>query len=588
LFKAVSNDRFPLPRNARLRAMAAPMAVAACLSAPMAAAQGIAPPDAETIAERMATLGSDVPGSIWAMQPFMNSEELVAEDGTTYRLSSMNPYVNAWFVLEVAPQGGSSRYYHLENADRDDWQISLVEDDGAPAIRVLGTGDEDGEEILCAPWEDNGLQEARDTGLPFAPLCEWSVFLRNPVTGNRTTREAVAEFLRDNVLFGDSIVNLIKGTFFEDAFMVSSEGLEIEEEVDGVALLGEALLDRAPVMRPYMGFDLVGAEDGMQAGSWYEVDGADGIYASVMQPGMIASEVFQVPGANRLDGVESRADVYLVAFDMGEFTLGYEPGTDHPRLGWSSRPSHRHYQGRGPDGFDSPDPLVRTGTLNPTYAESVAAIFTGGFKRDHGAWRFGDYATFNYGHHYGFMVDGVILSRLWENLATMYMTHDGEVVMRTWTEEDNSAEFLSTLQFARQNGVAIIEDGVPGARVTSWGGGNWSGSANADLRTLRAGACTRTVEGRQFLIYAYFSTATPSGMARTFQAYQCDYAMLLDMNSQEHTYMALYQREEEELEAQHLVTGMAEVDVRGSDGGRIPRFVSAPDNRDFFYLIRRE
>jgi hypothetical protein len=77
-------------------------------------------------------------------------------------------------------------------------------------------------------------------------------------------------------------------------------------------------------------------------------------------------------------------------------------------------------------------------------------------------------------------------------------------------------------------------------------------------------------------------------MARTFQAYQCDYAMLLDMNSQEHTYMALYQREAEELEAQHLVTGMAEVDVRGSDGGRIPRFVSAPDNRDFFYLIRRD
>ncbi|WP_198020752.1 hypothetical protein [Roseicyclus elongatus] len=554
----------------------------------MAAAQGIAPPDGATIAERMARLGADVPGSIWAMQPFLNTDEVTAEDGTVFRLNSMNPYVNAWFVLEIAPPGGSSRYYHLENADRAEWQVSLVQDGGTPAIRVSGTEDEEGEEILCAPWENDGLAEARNTGLPFAPLCEWALFLRNPVTGNRTTREAVAEFLRDNVMFGDSIVNLIKGTFFEDAFMVSSEGLEIEEEVDGVALLGEALLDRAPLMRPYMGFDLVDADGGMQAGSWYEVDGAEGIYASVMQPGMIANEVFQVRGANRLDGVESRADVYLVAFDMAEFTLGYEPGTDHPRLGWSSRPSHRHYEGRGPDGFERADPLVRTGTLNPTFAESVAAIFTGGFKRDHGAWRFGDYATFNYGNHYGFMVDGVILSRLWENLSTLYMTHDGEVVMRTWTEADNSPEVLSTLQFARQNGVPIIENGVPGSRVTSWGGGNWSGSANADLRTLRAGACTRTVEGRQFLIYAYFSTATPSAMARTFQAYQCDYAMLLDMNSQEHTYMALYQRAEEELEAQHLVTGMAEVDARGSNGQRIPRFVSAPDNRDFFYLIRRE
>ncbi|AHM04675.1 hypothetical protein roselon_02340 [Roseibacterium elongatum DSM 19469] len=571
-----------------MRGCALGLGVAIGLSAPMAAAQGIAPPDGATIAERMARLGADVPGSIWAMQPFLNTDEVTAEDGTVFRLNSMNPYVNAWFVLEIAPPGGSSRYYHLENADRAEWQVSLVQDGGTPAIRVSGTEDEEGEEILCAPWENDGLAEARNTGLPFAPLCEWALFLRNPVTGNRTTREAVAEFLRDNVMFGDSIVNLIKGTFFEDAFMVSSEGLEIEEEVDGVALLGEALLDRAPLMRPYMGFDLVDADGGMQAGSWYEVDGAEGIYASVMQPGMIANEVFQVRGANRLDGVESRADVYLVAFDMAEFTLGYEPGTDHPRLGWSSRPSHRHYEGRGPDGFERADPLVRTGTLNPTFAESVAAIFTGGFKRDHGAWRFGDYATFNYGNHYGFMVDGVILSRLWENLSTLYMTHDGEVVMRTWTEADNSPEVLSTLQFARQNGVPIIENGVPGSRVTSWGGGNWSGSANADLRTLRAGACTRTVEGRQFLIYAYFSTATPSAMARTFQAYQCDYAMLLDMNSQEHTYMALYQRAEEELEAQHLVTGMAEVDARGSNGQRIPRFVSAPDNRDFFYLIRRE
>jgi hypothetical protein len=58
---------------------------------------------------------------------------------------------------------------------------------------------------------------------------------------------------------------------------------------------------------------------------------------------------------------------------------------------------------------------------------------------------------------------------------------------------------------ARQNGVPLIENGVPGDRVTSWGGGNWSGSAEANLRTLRAGACMRTVEDRQFLIYAYFS-----------------------------------------------------------------------------------
>ncbi|MCU4653403.1 hypothetical protein N8I71_11200 [Roseibacterium sp. SDUM158016] len=556
-------------------------ALALVLPAGGVVAEGIAPPDAATVEARLEVLNSPVPGSIWALQPWMNAQEATDAEGTLYRLTSLNPRVNSWFVLEVAPAGGRSAFYHLENADADLWQVSLAETENGPRLRLE---DDLGDVVLCDPWAGE-LAEARATGLPYAPVCDWSLFLRNPVQGNRTTREAVSDFLRENVIFGDSIVNLIKGAFYEDAFMVSSEELDTAEEVSGVELLGTALLDRAPVMRPAMGFDLLGAEAGMQAGSWYEVDGAPGIYASVMQPGMIAQSVFDVPGANWLDGVESGADVYLVAFDMARFDIGYELGTDHPDLGWSSRPSNRH-GGAGPDGFSRPDPLVLNGTLSPSLVEDVAAAFTGGFKRDHGAWRFGDYATFNFGHHYGFVQQGVMLSRLWPNLATLYVTHDGEVHMETWTE--GHAEVLPELVMARQNGVPLIENGVPGDRVTSWGGGNWSGSAEANLRTLRAGACLRTVGDRPFLIYAYFSTATPSAMARTFQAYQCDYAMLLDMNSQELTYMALYLHEGDEIEPRHLVSGMADVDVRGSRGTRIPRFVSAPDNRDFFYLVRRD
>ncbi len=557
---------------------------AALIVGAQVSAQGIDLPEQSVLEAQLAQLGENVPGSILALQPFRNAQALTAEDGTAYSLMSLNPHVNSWFVLEITPEGGRSRFVHFENADRLTWDISLIDEDG-PALLIEGEGDS----FACAPWDDGELQEAQESSLPYAPVCDWSLFVRNPVTGNRTTREAVAEFLRDNVIFGESIVNLIKGAFFEDAFMVSSEEEEELEEIDGVELLGNALLGNAPNMRPYMGFELVGTDAGaMTAGAWYEVEDSPGIYASVMQPGMIANEVFQTPGANRLDGVESRADVYLVAFDMARFDIGYELGTTHPAVDWSSRPQNRHGQGRGPDGFGNIDPLVRTGMLNPAFVDRIAATFTGGFKRDHGAWRFGDYATFNYGHHYGFMQNGVLLSRLWPNLATMYLTQNGGVGMRTWAEEDDA--LMPDLLFARQNGVAIIEDGAPGSRVTSWGGGNWSGDANATLRTLRGGACVRSVEDRQFLIYAYFSTATPSGMARTFQAYQCDYAMLLDMNSQEHTYMALYVHDEdrvEDMDVQHLVSGMAEVDPRGSDGP-LPRFISAPDNRDFFYLLRRQ
>jgi hypothetical protein len=562
-----------------------PLAVSAVALPGSGAAQGIGLPAPDVMAEQMAILQSDVPGSILALQPFRNTVTQEAPDGTRYALTSLNPHVNAWFILEITPPDGRLRRFHLENADAGETWIDLVvEADGAVALRIGGAETS----WSCQPWNGE-LAEAADSGLPYAPICDWTFFLRNEVAGNRTTREAVAQFLRDNVLFGDSIVNLIKGAFYEDAFMVSSDGADTAPEISGVDLLGTAQLARSPQMRPVMGFDLEGTDGGaMTAGQWYAVADAPGIYASVMQPGMIDPDLFSVPGANWLDGVENRADVYLVAFDLARFDIGYAPGTDHPSLGWSPRPSGggRHYQGPGPDGFAAPDPLVLNGMLSPSHTERAAAIFAGGFKREHGAWRFGDYATFNWGHHYGFMTEGVLLSRLWPTLATLYVLDDGTVGMRSWTEADDAA-LMPRLVYARQNGVPLIENGVPGDRVTSWGGGNWSGSAEANLRTLRAGACLREVGGRQFLIYAYFSSATPSGMARTFQAYRCDYAMLLDMNSQELTYMALYIHGDDAIETRHLVAGMAQADPRGRDGA-IPRFVSAPDNRDFFFLLRRE
>ena len=76
-------------------------------------------------------------------------------------------------------------------------------------------------------------------------------------------------------------------------------------------------------------------------------------------------------------------------------------------------------------------------------------------------------------------------------------------------------------------------------------------------------------------------------MARVFQAYGCRYAMQLDINALEHTYFALYAHDRGRLVAQHLVQGMAEVDRKG--GGELAlRFLSFPDDRDFFYVLRRE
>jgi len=83
-----------------------------------------------------------------------------------------------------------------------------------------------------------------------------------------------------------------------------------------------------------------------------------------------------------------------------------------------------------------------------------------------------------------------------------------------------------------------------------------------------------------------FSAATPSAMARVFQAYQCRYAMLLDMNALEHTYLALHQRIGSRIILQHLIKGMSQLD-RSSNGAIVPRFVGYPDNRDFFSVMER-
>ncbi|MEY3253382.1 MAG: hypothetical protein RL227_2355, partial [Pseudomonadota bacterium] len=282
---------------------------------------------------------------------------------------------------------------------------------------------------------------------------------------------------------------------------------------------------------------------------------------------------------------------YLVAFDLGTHELGFALGTEHPRLDWSARvpPERRPAALPGPDGFASAAPLVRTGMLSPAALGHVVAAFTGGFKREHGAFRHGPLAAVNHGSHYGFVEQGVVFSRLQPGLATLFVQIDGAVGMGSWSPA--LAARLGPLRHARQNGLPLVESGPDGAavigrQVQRWATGNWSGSPGEQLRTLRAGACIAGHEGRRFLLYGYFSTATPLAMAQAFVGYGCSYAMHLDMNALEHTYLALYPRSGAVRGVEHLVPGMAVLDRR-ERGQLMPRFLAFPDDRDFFYLMQR-
>ncbi len=120
--------------------------------------------------------------------------------------------------------------------------------------------------------------------------------------------------------------------------------------------------------------------------------------------------------------------------------------------------------------------------------------------------------------------------------------------------------------------------------MDSWGAGNWSGSQDQKLRSLRSGICQIKTASKNYLIYGYFSSASPNAMARVFQAYACRYSFHLDMNALEHTYLSLYNSNKaKDAKPQHLVKPMEVLDQRFK--GNVPRFIGYPDNRDFFYLI---
>jgi len=113
--------------------------------------------------------------------------------------------------------------------------------------------------------------------------------------------------------------------------------------------------------------------------------------------------------------------VYLVAFELERFDLRYELGTEHPRLGWSPRPppAARDLRVTGPDGIDTlPRRSRGRGMVSPALASRTVATFAAGFKREHGAFRYGPFAERNHGSHYGFVEEGVIFSALQPGLAT--------------------------------------------------------------------------------------------------------------------------------------------------------------------------
>ncbi len=512
-------------------------------------------------------------------------------------LTDLNPRINDGYVLELSWSDGEEIRLHLENAHPDLNRLAL--DPNFPSGLVV---EGSGASRLCDLWSDlvpNRMEELSRRQRPYTELCDGDVLVRHRTQGSRTAREWAADFLRSNVPGGEGLTTLVKNTVYPDAF------LEKAELADGAAAApappdGPDFPRPALVSPEHRSDRLVSRELGIPiaergalvAGRWYPAVGSPGVFVSLMTPGRVEREVLEKSPVRDLDATEEGALVYLIAFDLERFDLGFRLGTDHPGVGWSER-AEASSQGStltGPDGFADLAPLEPTGFVPPQVADRVVATFAGGFKRAHGAFRSGAFARVNSGSHYGFVEGGTVLSTLQPGLATLFALDDGSVEMKTWTRSDDA--LLERVRSARQNGVPLLERDsrtglvAPGALVGRWGEGNWGGSQDSRLRSVRAGAGIQERAGRRFLVFGYFSSATPSAMAVVLASFGCQYAMHLDMNAPEHTYLALYREKDGKLEIEHLVRAMSVLD-KTSGGTTVPRFLAVADNRDFFYLMKK-
>lgn len=503
------------------------------------------------------------------LQPLAKTTSIRMADGHRLQLVDLNPTIGRWLIARDIAPDGRLREAHLDTGQEGARKVSLSE----TGLIISPSASSTGSSIDC-PLDS---EPARDAFFkirlePFSLACSKALFIRGKAKGYKSSIESVTDWLRDQGSMGETVINWQK-----DLFPLKGERAVAGSETangsrDGP--LSAQLSAKAPVsvLASNLGVATSAKSSSFPTGGWAAVDKAPGVWISVVAPAYVKA----------LEGSSSPSEslAYFMAMDLGQIDLRYSLGVEHPSLGWSSR-ARAPRVGAGPDGFSSAAPLQRAGIVPPWAQKKLAAVFTGGFKREHSAFKGGPMSAQNHGTHYGIVEAGVMLSRLHPGLATLYQRTGEEPSLKLWTEADNE-KGLNGLLFARQNGLPLVEAGREGQQLSISWGGNWSGNADGDAETMRSAVCVANRAGRRYVIYGVFSKAMPRDMAQTLKAYGCEGAMQLDMNAPVLVYAAVIAPNAKgEATHQPLLKSMIE------PGAPAARFAASADTRDFFYAARR-
>ncbi len=543
-------------------------------------------------------LGSRNNKAFFQLQPYKQETRATYLEGpfASASLINLNSNINTWYILSLTNKQNRDAIYNLISVS-DSLKLTL---DLKSAELLIGPPNNTYRCNIEREITSEYLKRKREK-FSYLPVCNNLLFVVIKQDGFRSMVERGAEVLR--WLGGDageSIISGVKNTIFKDKYLIKGKTDELEggpSEMDSRRALPRADIgDRyrhTTIPAHSLGLKTVNDERSLLVGQWYPLKNFPGVYTSLIMPGMVSRDIQSShrDRVNGLDGVENSAQVYLMAISLGKYTMGWGHGTDHPGVGWSPRARNiRRDNPYGPDGFNTIAPLVPLGHVPPMYWSKTIGTISGGFQKRHGAFRAGELSLTDKGHHYGFMQDGVMMVSPSNDLATIIVYWNGKVELKRWTEKDNKKLFL--VRHFRQNGVPLIHrdangKGIPGKLVKHWGAGNWSGTAEAQLRAPRGGACIIETPKDNYLVYAYFSGATPSAMARVFQSYGCNFAMHLDMNSPGQAYASLFAPEGEDGRLLNIELLMTDMYAYMGGNKKSPRYFIKPDYKDFFYIMEK-
>lgn len=513
---------------------------------------------------------------VMAFQTFAESTKIETPN-SQIELYNLNPWINKWFILKT--HNSNTQIFHLENVLAEN---SLILSTSGIIIRDTKTNIEK----ECVLWD--AKNDIRKLNLntyknPYYPICEGLIYVRlnRSSTTELSSTEWMTEKLR-KISFGEDLINFVKPLIVarqaeaagQRDVASSPKDLEVKD------LLGASIKvtnNTTPVaVNHHLGISLKLNEPYLRYGQWYKIGAHEDIYVSLMLPGLVDTDLIKEFPRETTQIQESEKDklIYLTSYDLSKFGISYVNGTDYPGVGRSPFDKSQKQV------VENLNPLVMVGSVPPYKLNDTVGVFIGGYKRSHSFFKYGKHQ----GKYYGYIENGVVISPLEAGLATFYATKNGEIDIIKWPDNKTEQEsLLKEIVSARQNGILIVDSYKPGESLLSWGNGNWSGDVNGNLKTLRSAVCIQKNNGKKHLIFAAFTAATPNTMAHVFRAYKCENAMQLDMNAYMYLHNAIISYDENHnVKAEYLHTEM-----EYPKGIKKPRFVMDNNNRDFFYVYKK-